>query len=152
MTATTNLPALYTRDETAWLDAMAALARARDGAGLDWDHLGEYLADMANRDRREVKRRLVILLAHILKWWHQPERRSTSWRLTILEQSRELRALAGSGVLRSHAEAVLAEAYDDAVAEATTETRLPRATFPATCPETVDSLLRYTVPDTAGDD
>jgi hypothetical protein len=103
------LSELYTEDETAWLDAMVELLISGDRASLDYASLREYLSDMAKRDRREVECRLVVLLAHLLKWNHQAERRSQSWRGTIVAQRQELRRLAGRGVLRNHAEAVLAE-------------------------------------------
>src|SRR5260370_25239325 len=106
-----DLSVLYEQDETAWLEAMSALAASRRYAEMDYLHLSEYLADMAKRDRREVFSRLVVLLAHLLKWEHQPEGRSGSWRGTIREQRRELRQLLESGTLRNHAEAVLAGAY-----------------------------------------
>jgi hypothetical protein len=136
-----SLAILYTEDETAWLEAMAALVRHRDLAGLDLDNLGEYLSDMAVRDRREVKSRLVVLLAHLLKWEFQRERRTRGWRTTVLNQRQELADLAGRGVLRTHAEAVLPEAYDNAVELAASETGLPRNSFPAVCPYTIERLL-----------
>src|SRR5438094_601214 len=48
------LPELYEADETAWLETMADLIRAGKYKELDYLHLGEYLSDMARRDRREV--------------------------------------------------------------------------------------------------
>src|SRR6266849_1765272 len=99
-----DLSVLYERDETAWLEAMSALAAGRRYAEMDYNHLSEYLADMAKRDRREVFSRLV-------KWAHHPEHRSGLWRGMIREQRRELRQLVESGTLRNHAEAVLEEAY-----------------------------------------
>jgi hypothetical protein len=45
-------PALYKQVETAWLDAMAGLAREGRLDDLDLPHLAEYLAHMARRDRR----------------------------------------------------------------------------------------------------
>jgi len=136
-----SLAVLYTEDETAWLEVMAALVRRRDLAGLDLDNLGEYLTDMAVRDRREVKSRLVVLLAHLLKWEFQREKRSRSWRTTVLNQRQELADLAGRGVLLAHAGAVLPEAYDNAVELAASETGLPRTSFPAVCPYTVEQLF-----------
>ena len=106
-----SLAALFTEDETAWLEAMADLVRRRDLAALDLENLAEYLADMARRDRREVKSRLVILLSHLLKWDFQPEKRSRSRRTTILSQRQELADHATHGVPRSHAETVLSAAY-----------------------------------------
>jgi hypothetical protein len=135
------LAELYDADETAWLDATAALARAGRLDQIDPATLAEYLSDMARRDRREVESRLIVLLAHLLKWTHQPDKRSGSWKATIVEQRQELEGLLASGVLRNHAEAVLADVYAKAVERVTAETNLPAATFPAPCPWTVDELL-----------
>lgn len=149
MTTATEMPlaALYLDDETAWLEHMAELARQRDAVSLDWKNLSEYLTDMANRDRREVMNRLVVLLAHVLKWEHQPSKRSGGWRATVREQSRRLSAMAGSGVLRHHAEDVLAEAYASAVEYAVDETGLPASAFPETCPYDLDFLFAVELPD-----
>jgi Domain of unknown function DUF29 len=80
------LPELYEADETAWLEAMSELIKQGRTADLDFPHLEEYLTDMAKRDRREVKSRLTVLLAHVLKREHQPEKCSKSWLRTILVQ------------------------------------------------------------------
>lgn len=141
------LPALYERDETAWLEAMAGLARDGRAEDLDLPHLAEYLSDMARRDRREVESRLVVLLAHLLKWTHQPEQRSRSWRSTVIEQRQELNRLAGRGVLRNHAEAVLAAVYPEAIERAAAETGLATDQFPVACPYTLDQLLTVELAD-----
>ena len=141
-----TLSQLYEADETAWLEAMAELIEQGQWGDLDYPHLGEYLSDMARRDRREVKRRLTTLLTHILKWMHQPEQRSRSWRGTIIEQRQELADHAASGVLRNHAEAVLADAYAKAVERAVAETGLPAETFPSACPYTLEQLLSSDFP------
>ena len=124
------LEVLYERDETAWLEAMSALAAAGRLAEMDNSNLSEYLADMAKRDRREVFSRLVVLLAHLLKGEHQPSHRSGSWRGTIREQRRELRQLLESGTLRNHAELVLSDAYAEARRQAADETELDLSVFP----------------------
>lgn len=136
-----DLSVLYEQDETAWLEAMSALAADGRYAEMDYLHLSEYLADMAKRDRREVFSRLVVLLSHLLKWEHQPERRSGSWRGTIREQRRELRQLVESGTLRNHAEAVLADAYAEARKQAADETELSLDVFPAADARGLDELL-----------
>lgn len=141
------LAELYLEDETAWLEAMADLVRRQELARLDLANLAEYLSDMARRDRREVKSRLVVLLVHLLKWDYQKEKRSRGWRTTVLTQRQELQDLAGRGVLRNHAEAVLQDAYENAVELAAVETDLPRSTFPAACPYTIDQLLAIELPD-----
>src|SRR5260370_16020350 len=136
-----DLTVLYEQDETAWLEAMSALAASGRYAEMDCKHLSEYLADMAKRDRREVFSRLVVLLSHLLKWEHQPERRSGSWRGTIREQRRELRQLLESGTLRNHAEAVLADAYAEATRQAADETELSLDVFPVEDARDLDELF-----------
>ncbi len=132
---------LYEADETAWLEAAAALIRQRQFDEIDCETLAEYLTDMAKRDRREVFSRLVVLLSHLLKWKYQPDRRSGSWRGTILEQQRELRQLLESGTLRNHALAVFVNAYVDACKQAAAETGLARTAFPQECEWDLDSAL-----------
>lgn len=141
------LPALYERDETAWLEAMAELARDGRAEDLDLGHLAEYLFDMARRDRREVESRLAVLLSHLLKWTDQPDHRSRGWRATVIEQRQELNRLAGRGVLRNHAQEVLADVYTEAVERAAAETGASRDRFPAVCPYTLDELLTVELPE-----
>jgi uncharacterized protein DUF29 len=135
------LAVLYERDETAWLEAMSELIRLGRLGEVDYPNLAEYLADMARRDRREVESRLTVLLSHALKWAHQPNHRSGSWKGTIIAQRQELEGLVSRGVLRNHAEAVLADVYGKAVERAAGETGLSAETFPEACPYTLDQLL-----------
>ena len=139
--AVTELSHLYDADETAWLEAMADLIQQGRWDDLDYAHLKEYLSDMARRDRREVKSRLTTLVAHVLKWVHQPDQRSKSWRGTIIEQRQELLDLVARGVLRNHAEAILTDAYAAGVERAAAETGLAAESFPEECPYTVEQLL-----------
>jgi hypothetical protein len=144
--AAISLAQLYEADETAWLEAMADLIRHGHLGDLDYPHLGEYLSDMARRDRREVESRLATLLAHVLKWLQQPEHRTRSWHGTMVEQRQELVRLTARGVLRNHAEAVLSDSYAEAVERAAAETGLAANAFPAECPYTLDQLLSLEFP------
>jgi hypothetical protein len=123
---------------------MARLIEQKQYGELDYVHLSDYLIDMARRDRREVTSRLRTLLAHLLQWKYQPEKRTRSWQATLLEQSNKLADAIGTGVLRDHAEQVLPKAYEDAVRLAAVDTGLPASVFPTTCPYTLDKML---VPD-----
>ncbi|MGO9597165.1 MAG: DUF29 domain-containing protein [Isosphaeraceae bacterium] len=136
-----SLNVLYERDETAWLEAMAELIRLDRLDQLDYSNLAGYLADMARRDRREVTSRLSILIAHLLKWHHQPEKRSGSWMGTVEIQRQELAELLESGVLRNHAGEILDKAYANGIKQAVAETGLPESTFPVACPYSLDALL-----------
>ncbi len=138
-----TLADLYVEDETAWLEAMADLLTTGDYAELDFVNLKEFLTDMAKRDRREVESRLVVFVTHVLKWVHQSEFRSRSWKSTIVEQRHELVRLVGRGVLRNHAEFMLPELYREAVERASIETGLSAASFPGDCQYSVDELLAF---------
>ena len=140
-----NLPELYESDEIAWLETMAELIAEGKNDELDYAHLQEFLTDMAIREKRELKSRLVKLIAHLLKWTHQKKKRTGSWHSTILHQSGEVADIVESRTLRKHAEEVLPQAYKRAVKEAAAETGLPASTFPKKCPWTVDMLLAENV-------
>src|SRR5438876_594927 len=135
------LAALYETDETAWLDATEELVRSGRFDQVDAESLAEYLADMARRDRREVVSRLAQLIAHLLKWQFQPDRRSGSWRETVELQRQELIELLESSVLRNHAKEVLDKAYSKAKRLAAADTTLAESTFPQDCPYPLEAIL-----------
>ena len=139
---TPTLPDLYEADETAWLEAMAVLAGQRRFAEFDCENLAEFLAAMAERDRREVRSRLTALILHLLKWQFQPAKRSRSWQRTIEQHRQKLRQVFASRTLRNHAEAVLSDAYADSKKLATIETGLPESAFPAKCPYSLAQVER----------
>lgn len=136
-----QLARLYESDETAWLEQMSKLIDERRYAELDYKHLGEFLLDMAKRDRREVLHRLTTLLTHLLKWEHQPRKRSRSWESTILTQRHELQDLLESRTLEHYALEILPKAYARALKQAATETGLAQQRFPQECPYTLAELL-----------
>ena len=136
-----DLAALFHEDETAWLERSARLIKKRRYRELDYAHLQEYLLDMAERDKREVRSRVLQLLIHLLKWEYQPRRRTRSWKNTILNQREELGELLQKKSLRSHAEERLEEVYRKAVKRALRETELPADTIPEKCPFSLSFLL-----------
>ncbi len=82
--------ARYETDFVAWAEAQAEALRAGRLDELDLEHLAEEIQGLAERDRRELRSRLRVLVAHLLKWRHQPDHRSRSWRATILTQRADL--------------------------------------------------------------
>jgi hypothetical protein len=139
--AAMKLSQLYETDETAWLEQMSKLINERRYEELDYQHLSEFLLDMAKRDRREVLHRLTTLLAHLLKWEHQPRKRSRSWESTIMMQRDELQDLLESQTLANYAHEILPKAYGRAMKMAATETGLAPARFPPECPFSLDDVL-----------
>lgn len=133
---------LYDRDFYAWTAEQAELLRAGRAAELDWPNLAEEIESVGNSLQDQLISRLGVLLAHLLKWQFQPERRGNSWRLTIAEQRRRIeRLLRKNPSLKHELAESFAEAYGDALLMAERETGLPAETFPPTCPWTFDQTM-----------
>ena len=69
---------LYKRDYYAWVRSQVDLLRRREFDSLDNGNVAEELDDLGKSVRRELESRLERILAHLLKWSYQPERRSPS--------------------------------------------------------------------------
>jgi Domain of unknown function DUF29 len=139
---------LYEEDVVLWSERQGELLRRRaagelvNDAELDWPNIAEEIQSMGRAEQDQLTNRLAILLAHLLKWRFQPDRRSNSWRLTILEQRRRSgRIVSRNPSLRPRLDAILVEAYGDAVLIAERETDLPGETFPSICPWTSEEAM-----------
>ena len=135
-------PALYDTDIVAWAQEQAGLLRAGCLAEIDIEHIAEEIEDVGKSEQRELASRLSVLLAHLLKWQYQPERRGNSWRRTIRAQRRSLavrlkRTPSLKAILRDPD--WLEEIWQDAISAATAETGLD--TFPESCPWDVPQVL-----------
>jgi hypothetical protein len=146
----TELSTLYDTDYSAWTVQTAELIRAGRFSELDIEHLLVELSDMSKSERDELASRLLILIAHLLKWEYQYQTLSErwrefdgrSWQRTIIEQRKRLALrLRKSPGLKSVVNEVIAEVYPDAVDLAQKETPLPAATFPRSCPYHLTQLL-----------
>jgi ribosomal protein L29 len=133
---------LYERDHIAWLDQQAQLLRAGKLIELDTRHLIEELEmDMGN-ERRELYKRLRLLIGHLLKWKYQPEMRSSSWAGSIRVQRKDIaRIFRDSPSMKRFLDSEMAEAYDDAVELASFETGLSDALFPKSSPFLASEVL-----------
>lgn len=134
--------ARYEDDVVAWAAEQARLLRARRLDELDIEHLAEEIEDVGKSEQRELVSRMAGLLAHLLKWQKQPERRGASWEITIRNQRRGIaRRLQETPSLRSR----LSEAdwwagvWDDATAQLAEETGL--SDFPEVCPWDAGEIL-----------
>jgi len=135
---------LYETDFYAWTQRQSELLRLKEFAEVDWNNLIEEIESLGRNERREIKSRLGVLLMHLLKLEYQrrPWFLTRSWRNTIAEQRNRLdAALAESPTLRAQINELITEAYPYAIKDAARETGLPRATFPAVCPYSVEQLL-----------
>ncbi|CAK0757943.1 conserved hypothetical protein [Gammaproteobacteria bacterium] len=138
----TIMAELYTHDFHAWALQAAELVRNRRFEDINLEELAEELEALGNQERKEVANRLVILLAHLLKWEFQPAHRGSSWRGTIIEQRKQIfRQLQYSPSIKPHLQAAIEDAYPDAVDIAVDETDLPPATFPSNCHYAIEQIL-----------
>ncbi|MCB1884633.1 MAG: DUF29 domain-containing protein [Geminicoccaceae bacterium] len=141
---------LYDTDYAGWserqAEALRRLAREHPELAyeiaLDVGHLIEEVEDMGRSTTTSVETRLELLLMHLAKWRHQPERRGKSWRNTIREQRRRIpRILAKNPSLRPRLPAMLPEAWEEARHGAADETDLDLSAFPEACPFTIEQAL-----------
>jgi Domain of unknown function DUF29 len=134
--------ATYDQDLYTWTQAQAAALRAKDWAALDVANLAEEIESLGNEQAHAVESHLVIVLTHLLKWHYQPQRRSRGWRTsTRVGRQQIARRLRRNPGLRPELPTLLVDAYDDARKRAMDETDLPLATFPDTCPWTLEQVL-----------
>ena len=134
--------ALYDRDFYAWANEQARLLRAGNVSAADIEHIAEEIESMGKAEKRELVSRLVVLLAHLLKWQYQPERRGKSWQNTITYQRLEVvDHLADNPSLRTKLGQTIEDAYKRARLVAANETDLDIDAFPASCPWSFEHFI-----------
>jgi hypothetical protein len=132
----------YGEDRYAWLADQIALLQAGRWRELDIGHLTDELKDLGSMTRREISSRLTVLLQHLLKWQFQPDKRTNSWRATILEQrSRINDDISESPSLRRYPSEILDKEYEYARLRAADETGLALDRFPDHCPYSAAQVL-----------
>jgi hypothetical protein len=142
MAKTLDKPSLYDTDYVAWLEDQVAHLRAGRLSALDVENVAEELESLMRKERRQLRNRLEVLIAHLLKWDHQPAQRSNRWRASVAEQrARIRRLLQDSPSLKSSVAESAREVYADAVEQAAIETGLNEAVLPQTLPYTVEQIF-----------
>ncbi|WP_181705832.1 DUF29 domain-containing protein [Chthonobacter rhizosphaerae] len=132
---------LHGADFYAWTKLQSAHLRAGNVGALDLLRLAEEIDEVGNGVYDKLESALTVLMQHMLKWDHQPNRRSRSWVNTIREQRRRIsRLLRKNPSLKSEWDILVTDAYDDAVDRASSETDLPTDTFPNECPYDEDVI------------
>jgi hypothetical protein len=135
-------PTTYESDVIAWANEQARLLRAGRFDALDIEHIADEIEDVGKSEKRELRSRMAVLLAHLLKWQYQPERRGNSWQRTIKIQRRGV-----TGCLKETPSLKVdlsnpdwwERVWDDGVGIAVKETELD--CFPECCPWTFDQIM-----------
>jgi hypothetical protein len=84
---------LYDDDVAAWAQEQVALLRSGQWALLYIEHIAQEIEDMNISHRHQLAYRMAILMAHLLKWKYQPDRRGASWERTIRGQREKIKIL-----------------------------------------------------------
>lgn len=109
---------------------------------IDAENIAEEISDVGSNEYDKLESALRILLMHMLKWDHQPERRSRSWEATILEQrDRVERQLSGNPSLKARRSDAVREGYRAGRLRAYGETDLDLESFPEECPYDWETIL-----------
>jgi Domain of unknown function DUF29 len=133
---------LYQQDFQQWTNAQADALRNHAWEQLDIENLVEEIESLGKQQRQELRNRLRILLAHLLKWEYQAEKRSRSWQSTIREQREQIEdLLSDSPSLKAYLEEALEISYPRGLALAVDETELDAEVFPQKCPYTLEQVL-----------
>ena len=83
-----RLEPLYERDLYAWSIDQARLLREGRLAEVDAENVAEEILDVGRNEYDKLESALRGLLMHVLKWDHQPDKRTRSWENTIRIQRR----------------------------------------------------------------
>lgn len=132
----------YADDFYTWTQEQGARLRAGDLDGLDLENLAEEIESLGKSQFASLVSALRIVLLHMLKFDHQPERRTRSWALSIAtHRDQAVEELEESPGLKSRLDEAMTKAYRRARLEASGETGLPLKQFPETCPYSLDEIM-----------
>jgi len=133
---------LYETDFYGWIQNQVGVLRAGNFASLDLDNLIEEIEDMGKRQKQELRSRLSVLFAHLLKWQYQPRLQGNSWVSTIKVQRFEIKVHIDDNPSLKHClDDTISKAWQGAVIMAETETGIDQSTFPAQCPWTFEQVM-----------
>ena len=134
----------YETDVVAWAKEQAGFVRAGRFDQLDLEHIADEIEDVGKSEQRELASRMAVLLAHLLKWEHQPARRSKVWQYTLTTQRKEVAyVISEAPSLRTKFsdERWLDIVWSNAKNQAESETGLDIAIFPEVCPWPISDVL-----------
>jgi hypothetical protein len=139
--------ARYDRDLYGWAVEQAALLRAGRIAEVDALNIAEEIDDVGNEQFDRLESALRIILVHLLKWDHQPDRRSRSWFLSIQVQRNNVdKILHKNPGLKSRFDEAKSYAYRNARLQAAGQTKLSLKKFPIECPYSRHDIIDRAIP------
>lgn len=131
----------YEDDLYTWVQEQVDLLRGGTIDALDLTNIAEELSDVGAEQYDRLESALEVLLLHMLKWDHQPERRSRSWVLTIVEQRKRVdKVLRKNPGLKSRLAEAVEDGFDLGRVRAVREMKRDLDTVPDLCPYDWDAI------------
>jgi hypothetical protein len=144
--------ARYDRDLYTWAVEQAALLRSGRVEEVDALNIAEEIDDVGNEQYDKLESALRLILLHLLKWDHQPDRRSRSWWGSIQVQRKHVdKVLRNNPGLKTHIQEAIGDGYAVARLEAAAQTELDPRAFAEECPYSWDEIMQRTIEWPAGD-
>ncbi len=135
---------LYDRDLVEWAARNADLLRNHRFDEADIENIAEEIEDLGKSLRNSLGSHSTNLIAHLLKWQFQPQRRSRSWQRTIVNSRTEIEPILDqSPSLKAHLVDFLSKDYVAAVRLTAVEMGINPSVLPASCPYSIEQLLDY---------
>ena len=132
----------YDGDLAAWAYHQAEILRARQPAGFDWENIAEELKDLGNSQFKAFTSALQVVIAHMLKWDMQPERRGVSWVVSIRNHRDHAQyELDTNPSFRSRIDEALVPAWRRGLADAAGEMDIPLRRMPQENPFSFDDIM-----------
>ena len=137
-----NVKSLHEENYQLWLESTIDNLKQGNFDHIDIENLIEEISEMGGSLKDALENNLIVILAHLLKWQYQPQKRSGSWKASIKEHRRRInKSIQKHPYLKKYYEKIFSESYLPAVDWAMEETGLSPETFPSQCPFTPEQVL-----------
>jgi hypothetical protein len=134
--------AAYGADFYTWAMEQSALLRDGRVSELDLPNLAEEIESLGKSAFSSLASAYRVILVHMLKWDHQPERRTRSWVVSIETQRVDAEEeLQDSPGLKPQVAEAIERAYRRARIEAAGQMKRSKATLPEHCPYTPEDIM-----------
>lgn len=135
---------LYDQDFLKWTEQQAEFLQKGSWEGLDVENLVEELESLGRSEQRELGSYLQVLMMHLLKCQYQPERKTSSWEVTLSHCRDKIQdCLEDTPSLQRFLQDPdwIEKYYRRSRRDAAKEMQMPLETFPTECPYTMVQIL-----------
>lgn len=133
----------YESDFFGWAFEQAENLKEKKYTALDIENIAEELESMGRSERSKFESHLKLLIAHLLKWKYQPEKKTNSWKFSILTHRKQAkRTLKENPSLMNKLYERFLDCYEEAKYMACVETGKDEREFPSECPWAFEEIMK----------